>query len=124
MRIHQQVIVLVFVLAVVGDIGSFINSAWTGSKLVSHNGNLLLPGTDAVVGIVAKAAAKALSKVAKTCTRKIAKKAASEHTKNKRPSTKKKHEKGQSRKKKDQERATNKRQKGGKDKSKKRGKKG
>jgi hypothetical protein len=114
MRIHQQAIVLVLALAVVGDIGSFINSVWTGNELVSHNAGLLLPGADAVIGVVARIAARAWA-------RNRARKTASEHTKGKRPSTKGKHEKGQSRKKKDQERAGNKRQKGGKDGSKKRG---
>lgn len=35
------------VLAIVGDIGSLINSVWTGSDLASQNPELLVPGADA-----------------------------------------------------------------------------
>lgn len=115
MRFHQQAIFLVLCLAVVGDIGSFFNSMWTGSELVSHNAGLLIPGADAVWGAVARAAARAISR----SLSKSKKKGGAEHTKGKRPSTKGKHEKGQSRKQRDQERASDKKQKGGKDGSKK-----
>ena len=38
---------LVLCLAVVGDIGYFFNSMWTGNELVSHNAGLLIPGANA-----------------------------------------------------------------------------
>lgn len=114
MRFHQQAIFLVLCLAVAGDIGSLINSVWTGSDLASHNAGLLIPGADAVWAAVARGVARAIA-------RRVGKKSASEHTMNKRPSTKGKHEKGQSRKQRDQDRASGKKQKGGKDGSKKRG---
>lgn len=47
MRFHQQAIFLTLCLAIVGDIGSFINSVWTGSDLASQNPELLIPGADA-----------------------------------------------------------------------------
>lgn len=47
MRFHQQAIFLALCLAIVGDIGSFINSVWTGSDLASQNPELLIPGADA-----------------------------------------------------------------------------
>ena len=43
---------LVLCLAVVGDIGSFFNSMWTGSELVSHNAGLLIPGADGFAPLV------------------------------------------------------------------------
>ena len=49
MQFHRQMIFLVLCLAVVGDIGSFFNSMWTGSELVSHNAGLLIPGADAIL---------------------------------------------------------------------------
>lgn len=88
MRFHQQTIFLVLCLAVAGDIGSLINSVWTGSDLASHNAGLLIPGADAVWAAVARGVARAIA-------RRVGKKSASEHTKNKRPSAKGKHEKGQ-----------------------------
>lgn len=47
MRFHQQAIFLAICLAIVGDIGSLINSVWTGSDLASQNPELLIPGADA-----------------------------------------------------------------------------
>lgn len=47
MRFHQQAIFLALCLAIVGDIGSLINSVWTGSDLASQNPELLIPGADA-----------------------------------------------------------------------------
>lgn len=106
MRFHEQVVVLVFVLSVVGDIGSFINTAWSGNELSSQNSALLIPGADAfaklLVNILKNAAKKKRPKKPK---------GGSEHTKNKRPSTKGKHEKGQARKEKEQKKANEKKQK-------------
>ena len=46
MQFQRQMVFLVLCLAVVGDIGSFFNSMWTGSELVSHNAGLLIPGAN------------------------------------------------------------------------------
>ena len=54
MKIHEQAVVVVFVLAVVGDLGSLINTAWSGTDLVSQNSALLMPGADAFAGIIGK----------------------------------------------------------------------
>ena len=53
MQFHKQMVFLVLCLAVVGDIGSFFNSMWTGSKLVSHNAGLLIPGADGFAPLAA-----------------------------------------------------------------------
>ena len=92
MKIHEQAVVLGFVLAVVGDLGSLINTAWSGTDLVSKNSALLMQGADAIAGVIGKIL-------------KNVKKGGSEHRKNKRPSSKERHEKGQGRKKADQDRA-------------------
>ena len=54
MKIHEQAVVLVFVLAVVGDLGSLINKAWSGTGLVSQNSAVLMPGADAFAGVIGK----------------------------------------------------------------------
>lgn len=52
MKFHEQVVVLVFVLSVVGDIGSFINTAWSRNELSSQNSALLIPGADAFAKLI------------------------------------------------------------------------
>lgn len=121
----RQFIVVILVLCVVGDIGHFLNSIWTGTCSnnhgpVSQNSGLLIPAADAWVSIAAKAASKAAKHFSKKAAKKGKKVGGSEHTKNKRPSTKGKHQKGQARKQKDQARSEGKKQKGAPDGSKKR----
>lgn len=87
MKFHEQVVVLVFVLSVVGDIGSFINTAWSGNELSSQNSALLIPGADAfaklIVNILKNAAKKKPPKnqKAKVSTRKTSDRAPKENTK-------------------------------------------
>lgn len=53
----RQFIVVILVLCVVGDIGHFLNSVWTGTcnnhGTVSQNSGLLIPAADAWVSIAA-----------------------------------------------------------------------
>lgn len=111
MKFHERVIVLVLVFAVVGDIGYFINTAWSGNELATHNSGLMLPGADgfsALVGRFALSFARAFRAFARSGGRRgrtSRTRSSSEHTKNKRKSTKDKHEKGQARKQRDQNRA-------------------
>lgn len=120
----RQFIVVILVLYVVGDVGHFLNSVWTGTcnnhGTVSQNSGLLFPAADAWISIAAKAASKAAKHFSKKAAKKGKKVGGSEHTKNKRPSTKGKHQKGQARKQKDQARSEGKKQKGAPDGSKKR----
>ena len=52
MKIHEQGVVLVFVLAVVGDLGSLINKEWSGTGLVTLNSAVLMPCADAFAGVI------------------------------------------------------------------------
>ena len=60
MQFHKQMVFLVLCLAVVGDIGSFFNSIWTGSELVSHNAGLLIPGANGFLPALVMGIAKLL----------------------------------------------------------------
>lgn len=84
MKFHEQVVVLVFVLSVVGDIGSFINTAWSGNELSSQNSAMLIPGADAFAKLLVNIFKNAAKK-----KRPQKPKGGSEHTKNKRPRTRK-----------------------------------
>lgn len=117
MRFQHQVVILILLFAVFGDVGNFLNSVWTGQEMIPQNSARLMPGAEAVLGHVVKA----VGGVIKSMAKKGKKTGGSEHTKNKRPSNKQKHQKGQSRMKKDQQRASGKKQKGAKDGNKKRG---
>lgn len=78
MKFYEQVVVLVFVLFVVGDIGSFINIVWSGNELFFQNFVLLILGVDVFVRLLVNILKNV---VKKKCFKKL--KGGSEYMKNK-----------------------------------------